>query len=36
VLDVVGRSQAIADVLNESERLLRNLNIERYWGDYAL
>jgi hypothetical protein len=30
-----GRYQAIADVLNESERLLRNLNIERYWRDYA-
>jgi hypothetical protein len=36
ILDLVGRYHAIADNLEECSRLIRQLRIERYWGDYAL
>jgi uncharacterized membrane protein YccC len=36
MLDLVGRYHAIADNLEECSRLIRQLRIERYWGDYAL
>jgi uncharacterized membrane protein YccC len=36
LLDLVGRYHIIADDLEECSRLIRELRIERYWGDYAL
>jgi hypothetical protein len=36
MLDLVGRYHLIADDLEECSRLIRELRIERYWGDYAL
>jgi uncharacterized membrane protein YccC len=36
MLDLVGRYHIIADDLEECSRLIRELRIERYWGDYAL
>jgi uncharacterized membrane protein YccC len=36
MLDLVGRYHIIADDLEECSRLIRELKIERYWGDYAL
>ena len=35
-LDLVGRYHIIAEDLEECSRLIRELRIERYWGDYAL
>jgi hypothetical protein len=35
-LELVDRYHAIADALDECGRLIRNLQIERYGGDYAL
>ena len=36
MLDLVGRYHILADDLEECSRLIRELKIERYWGDYAL
>jgi hypothetical protein len=36
VLDRVGRYHGIASALEECGRLMRGLEIQRYWGDYAL
>jgi hypothetical protein len=36
MLDLVGRYHIVADDLEECSRLIRELRIERYWGDYAL
>jgi hypothetical protein len=36
MLDLVGRYHIIADDLEECSRLIRELRIDRYWGDYAL
>ena len=36
LLDLVGRYHILADDLEECSRLIRELKIERYWGDYAL
>jgi hypothetical protein len=36
MLDLVGRYHLIADDLEECSRLIRELRIDRYWGDYAL
>jgi hypothetical protein len=36
VLDLVERYHATADALDECGRLLRTLQIQRYWGDYGL
>jgi uncharacterized membrane protein YccC len=36
MLDLVGRYHVVADDLEECSRLIRDLRIERYWGDYAL
>jgi hypothetical protein len=36
MLDLVGRYHAIADDLDECSQLIRQLRIDRYWGDYAL
>jgi hypothetical protein len=35
-LDLVDRYHATADVLDECGRLICSLQIQRYWGDYAL
>jgi hypothetical protein len=35
-LDFVGRYQAVAYALEKVRRLLADLHLERYWGDYAL
>ena len=36
VLDLVDRYHATADALDECGRLICSLQIQRYWGDYAL
>jgi hypothetical protein len=36
MLDLANRYQATADTLEECSQLLRTLEIQRYWGDYAL
>jgi hypothetical protein len=36
MLDLVDHYHATAGALDECGRLLRNLQIQRYWGDYAL
>jgi uncharacterized membrane protein YccC len=36
MLDLVGRYHIIADDLEACSRLIRELRIDRYWGDYAL
>jgi uncharacterized membrane protein YccC len=36
MLDLVGRYHILADDLEECSRLIRQLRIDRYWGDYAL
>jgi hypothetical protein len=36
VLDLVDRYHATADALDECGRLLRTLQVQRYWGDYGL
>jgi Fusaric acid resistance protein family len=36
MLDLVGRYHILADDLEECSRLIRELRIDRYWGDYAL
>jgi len=36
VLDLVERYHATGEALEESGRLVRTLEIQRYWGDYAL
>jgi hypothetical protein len=36
VLDLVERYHATADALDECGRLLRTLEVQRYWGDYGL
>jgi hypothetical protein len=36
MLDLVGRYHIIADDLEACSRLIRELRIERYWGDYSL
>ena len=36
MLEVVNRYHATAEALEECGRLVRTLEIERYWGDYAL
>jgi hypothetical protein len=36
VLDLVEHYHATADALEECDRLLCTLNIERYWGDYTI
>jgi uncharacterized membrane protein YccC len=36
LLDLVGRYHILADDLEECSRLIRELRIDRYWGDYAL
>ena len=36
VLDLVERCHASAEPLEECGRLVRTLEIQRYWGDYAL
>jgi uncharacterized membrane protein YccC len=36
MLDLVGRYHIIADDLEACSQLIRELKIERYWGDYAL
>jgi uncharacterized membrane protein YccC len=36
MLDLADRYHATADALEECGRLVRTLNIRRYWGDYAL
>ena len=36
MLDLVGRYHVIAEDLEECSRLIRDLRIDRYWGDYAL
>jgi hypothetical protein len=36
VLDLVDRYHATADALDECGRLIRTLQIQRYWGDYGL
>jgi hypothetical protein len=36
LLDLVDRYHATADALDECGRLMRTLEIRRYWGDYAL
>jgi hypothetical protein len=36
VLDLVERYHASAEALEECGRLVRTLEIQRYWGDYAL
>ena len=36
ILDIVGRHQAVAYALEKIRRLLPDLNLQRYWGDYAL
>jgi hypothetical protein len=36
MLDLVDHYHATADALDECGRLLRNLQIQRYWGDYGL
>jgi acyl-CoA reductase-like NAD-dependent aldehyde dehydrogenase len=36
VLDLVDRYHATAEALVECGRLVRTLEIQRYWGDYAL
>jgi hypothetical protein len=36
VLDLVDRYHASADALDECSRLLRTLEVQRYWGDYGL
>ena len=36
MLDLVGRYHLVADDLEECSRLIRQLRIELYWGDYAL
>jgi hypothetical protein len=36
VLDLVERYHATADAMDECGRLMRTLEIQRYWGDYAL
>jgi len=36
MLDLVHHYHATAGALDECGRLLRNLQIQRYWGDYAL
>src|ERR1700730_9852486 len=36
VLDLVERYHATADALDECGRLIRTLDIQRYWGDYGL
>jgi uncharacterized membrane protein YccC len=36
MLDLVGRYHLIADDLEECSRLIRELRLDRYWGDYAL
>jgi hypothetical protein len=35
-LDLVDRYHAIGEALEELARLARTLEIQRYWGDYAL
>jgi uncharacterized membrane protein YccC len=35
-LDIVGRYHAVADALNKIRSSITNLQINRYWGDYAL
>ena len=35
-LDLVDRYHAIGEALEECGRLIRTLQIQRYWGDYAL
>lgn len=36
MLDLANRYHAIAEALEECSRVLRTLEIQRYWGDYAL
>jgi uncharacterized membrane protein YccC len=36
MLDLANRYHAIAETLEECSRVLRTLEIQRYWGDYAL
>lgn len=36
MLDIVGRYQAVASALEKTRRLLADLQLQRYWGDYAL
>ena len=36
MLDLANRYHAIGDALEECGRLLRTLEIQCYWGDYAL
>src|SRR6266481_5187617 len=36
MLDLVERYHATADALDECGRLLRTLQVQRYWGDYGL
>ena len=35
-LDLVGRYHGVADGLEECARLIRDLQMQEYWGDYAL
>jgi hypothetical protein len=36
MLELVNRYRATAEALEECGRLVRTLEIQRYWGDYAL
>ena len=36
MMDIVGRYHLVAEDLEECSRLIRQLRIDRYWGDYAL
>jgi hypothetical protein len=36
MLDLANRYHATAEALEECGRVLRTLEIKRYWGDYAL
>ncbi|MBV8212630.1 MAG: hypothetical protein JOZ08_05320 [Verrucomicrobia bacterium] len=36
VLDLLDRYHAIGESLSECARLVKTLEIERYWGDYFL
>ena len=36
MLDLVDRYHATGEALEECGRLVRTLEIQRYWGDYAL
>ena len=36
LLDLVDRYHATANALDECGRLLRSLQVQRYWGDYGL